>query len=189
MKLYNGMAPNPRRVRIYLAEKNIEIERVDLSFQDGEHRQPEILALNSLGKLPILELDDGRAIAESLTICRYLEELHPDPPLFGSEAFERATIDMWQRRMEHEILQVVANIGVHTLEFFKPFVTQIPAYAEAQRSLLSDKLAWLDKEISDGRSYLAGDDFSVADITAMAASRPVFTIPVLNFIFVLTYLI
>ena len=104
MKIHEfTMAPNPRRVRVFLAEKGIEVPSVQIDIGKGENRKPEFLAKNPMGAVPVLELDDGTCISESLAICRYLEELNPDPSLFGSDAEERALIEMWTRRMEAEI--------------------------------------------------------------------------------------
>ena len=170
MKLYNNAAaPNARRVRMFLAEKGIEIEYVEVAFDKGDNQTPEFLALNSLGKVPVLQLDDGRALTESMSICRYLEEVHPDPALMGVDAYDRAHVDRWNRRMELEVFNIVANVGVHTIPFFKDRVQQIPEFAASQRTAAAGKFAWLDKEISDGRTFIAGDRFSVADITGMAA--------------------
>jgi glutathione S-transferase len=170
MKLYNGPAPNPRRVRIFIAEKGIELPQVDLNLREGQSHTPEFRRLNSLGQVPVLVLDDGTAIAESVAICRYLEELHPNPSLFGTDPVSRARIEMWNRRMEIEILTTCGSVAVHTLDFFKDRVYQVPDYAKAQRAVMPEKWAWLDRELADGRPFIAGDSFSVADITGMTAS-------------------
>ncbi len=170
MKLYDGGAPSPRRVRIFIAEKGLDIPKVELDLTLGDNRHPDFLKLNSLGQVPLLELDDGTAISESIAICRYLEELHPEPALFGRSAIERAHVEMWNRRMENEILGTLANVAMHTLPYFKDKGTQVPAFAEAQREVARAKWAWLDGELSDGRAFVAGTVFSIADITGMAAS-------------------
>ena len=169
MKFYNAAAPNPRRVRIFLAEKGVEIPRQDLDLAKGESRTPEFLAKNSLAGTPILELDDGTVLAESVAICRYLESLYPEPALMGSDALESATIEMWNRRMEIEIMATLGDVVVHSVNFFADKVEQIPAYADAQRRMAAKKWAWLDEELADGRRFVAGDQFSIADITGMAA--------------------
>ena len=169
MKFYNAAAPNPRRVRIFLAEKGVEIPRQDLDLAKGESRTPEFLAKNSLAGTPILELDDGTVLAESVAICRYLESLYPEPALMGSDALEAAKIEMWNRRMEIEIMATVGNVVVHSVSFFADKVEQIPAYADAQRRMAAKRWAWLDEELADGRRFVAGDQFSIADITGMAA--------------------
>ena len=170
MKLYDGgRAPNPRRVRIFLAEKGIEVERVPVDMGAMGHHAPEIAALNPLKRLPVLELDDGTAISETMAICRYFEEERPDPPLFGTGAVGKAIVEMWQRRMEMHLLLLVANVFRHShpamAEWEKP---QLPAFAEANRPKVEDTLRWLDGELAN-REWIAGDAFSVADITAAVA--------------------
>jgi len=170
MKLYNATAPNPRRVRIFLAEKGLDVARVDLDLQAGESRTPEFRELNSLGQTPVLELDDGGVITESMAICRYIEALHPDPSLFGTDPRDCARIEMWNGRITHEIYGPIGNVGQHSLPFFATRRTQVPTFAEAERQVVPRKWAWLDAELADGRLFIAGDSFSVADITGMAAS-------------------
>lgn len=165
MKLYQGIGPNSYRVRIFMAEKGISLPMVDVDFAKGEHRAPEFLAVNSLGQIPVLELDDGTIITESVAICRYLEETHPDPPLFGRDAVSRAKVEMWNRRAELVIFATVGNVALHSDAFFKHRLTQFPAFAETERAAVPRKWAWLDEELDDGRPYLAGDEFSIADIT------------------------
>ena len=115
MKFYDLPAsPNARRVRIFMAEKGLELPKVTVDMMQGENSTPEYLAKNSLGKMPVLELDDGTCIAESAAICRYLEELHPEPSLFGRDALERARVEMWHQRMELEILLPMIAIFVHS---------------------------------------------------------------------------
>jgi glutathione S-transferase len=170
MKFYNAPAPNPRRVRIFLAEKCIDIPRVEVDLLGGENRTAAFCALNSLGQVPVLELDDGGVITESLAICRYLEELHPDPSLFGDNPRDRARIDMWERRISNEIYVRIGNVAQHSLPFFATRRVQVAAFAEAERQVVPQKWAWLDAELADGRRFIAGDGFSMADITGMAAS-------------------
>ena len=169
MKLYNAAAPSPRRVRIFLAEKRIEIPREDLDLFQGASRTPEFLAKNSLGGTPVLELDDGTILTESVAICRYLESLHPEPPLMGADALETAKIEMWDRRMEIEIFATLGTIAQHSFEFFADRIEQFPDFAEAQKRMAVKKWQWLDGEMADGRPYIAGDRFSIADITGMTA--------------------
>jgi glutathione S-transferase len=170
MKLYNAPAPNPRRVRIFLAEKGIVIPRVELDLPAGENRSAEFRKLNSLGQVPVLELDDGSVITESMAICRYLEELHPEPSLFGRNARDRARIEMWERRISNELFIRIGNVALNALPFFATRRTQVAAFAQAERQVVPEKWAWLDGELADGRPFIAGADFSVADITGMAAS-------------------
>ncbi len=169
MKLYNGMSPNGMRVKIYLAEKGIEVPVTNIDVMAGETQKPNYLALNSLGEVPVLVLDDGQIITESLAIFRYFEVLHPTPSLMGTTAAQQANIEMWARRVEQQIFATVSAIGVHEIPYFKYKIEQMPDYAVSMRRAFIKKLAWLDKEMSDGRLFIAGDDFSVADIAGMAA--------------------
>ena len=169
MKLYNLKAGmNPRRVRIFMAEKGLHCETVDIDMDAGENRRPEFLAKNPLGTLPVLELDDGTIIAESMAICRYLEELHPEPALLGRTALERAQVEMWNRRMELELLVPTTSVFLHTHPFWDGRITQYGDYGQSCRDLLLKRFAWLDGEIA-GRDYIAGNSYSVADITAQCA--------------------
>lgn len=169
MQLFNASAPSPRRVRVFLAEKGIDVPTTTLQILDGEARTPAFLAKNSLGGTPVLELDDGRILTESVAICRYFEELHPEPPLFGNDAYDRGLVEMWNRRMEIEILNRAGAIAQHTFPFFAQLITQVPALADAQRIDLARALEWLNQEMSDGRPFVAGSRFTVADITGIAA--------------------
>jgi glutathione S-transferase len=167
MKLYVAPGPNSYRVRIFMAEKGIKLPMVELDYAKREHKSPEFLKLNSLGQVPVLVLDDGAVITESVAICRLLEDLHPTPPLFGNDAKSKGLIEMWNRRMEQEVFGTIGNVTLHTNEFFKERVIQVPAFAEAQRKMIPGKWTWLDNEMSDGRPFLAGDQFSIADISGM----------------------
>ncbi len=169
MKLYQGIGPNSFRVRIFMAEKGIDLPRVNVDLTTGEQRGPEFLKLNSLGQIPVLVLDDGTVITESVAICRYLEEIHPAPPLFGTDAISRATVEMWNRRIELNIFGTIGNVPLHTEALFKDRLVQFPAFAETQRKAVPVKWAWLDREMDDGRTFIAGEAFSVADITGMVA--------------------
>lgn len=169
MKLYDAAAPNPRRTRIFVAEKGIDIDVVTLDFSKGDTQKPEFLKLNSQGLVPILELDDGRTICESVAISRYLEELYPDPPLFGVDAVDRALVEMWNRRAELQLMNTIAAIPRNTFDFFKGKFEQVPAYADAQRKQIVREFEWFDAEMADGRPYLSGDRFTIADITGMVA--------------------
>jgi len=167
MKLYDSkMAPNPRRVRIFLAEKGIEVPRVDVDIANRQNREPAFLARNPMAGVPVLELDDGRHISESVAICRYFEQLQPDPPLMGVDAADAGIVEMWNRRMEHEIFLNIAAPFRHTHEFFKGRIQQVPEWGEACRAAAVERLAWLDTELAD-REFIAGDRFTIADITAL----------------------
>lgn len=169
MKLYDdSRAPNPRRVRMFLAEKGIEIERVDVSIAAKDNRGEPYLAKNPLGLLPTLELDDGRLLPESMAICRYLEELHPDPPLFGRDAWERANVERWNRHAELEVLFNVAFAFQNTSPFWIGRREQVPEFGELATRNLRERMAWFDREL-EGRTFLVGDAITVADITLFAA--------------------
>jgi glutathione S-transferase len=167
VKLYDSaFAPNPRRVRFFLAEKGIEVPAVQVDIGKAENRQPEFLAKNPMGGLPVLELDDGTYLAETVAICRYFEEIQPDPPLMGTGAQGRALVEMWQRRMEIEVFLPIAQVFRNTHEFFKGRIVQIPEYGEACRDVSASRLAWLDEVLKE-REWIAGDRFTIADITAV----------------------
>ncbi|MBT3331549.1 MAG: glutathione S-transferase family protein [Rhodospirillaceae bacterium] len=161
-------SPNARRVRIFIAEKGLEIPTVAVDMAKGENKTAEYLAKNSLGKMPLLELDDGTFISESHAICRYLEEIHPEPPLMGTSPVERAQVEMWNRRIELEILLPLLNVFIHTHEMWKGVHTQIPEWGDICREKTLTSLAWLDGEIA-GRDYIANDTYTIADITAQCA--------------------
>jgi glutathione S-transferase len=159
---------SPRRVRIFLAEKGISIERREVDAAGGANATPDFLRLNPLGKLPVLELDDGTAIAESLAICRYLEALNPDPPLMGRTPREVADIEMWALRMDHELSQMIALSFVHSSDFYRGRIEQIPEVASWARGRALQTMAWLDGELAE-RSHIAGDGYTLADIVAQCA--------------------
>jgi glutathione S-transferase len=159
---------SPRRVRIFLAEKGISIERREVDAAGGANSTPDFLRLNPLGKLPVLELDDGTSIAESLAICRYLETLNPDPPLMGRTPREVADIEMWTLRMDHELSQMIALSFVHSSDFYRGRIEQIPEVASWARGRTLQTMAWLDGELAD-RSHIAGDGYTLADIVAQCA--------------------
>ncbi len=159
---------HPRRVRIFMAEKGIAIERREVDAAGGANALPDFLRLNPLGKLPVLELDDGSAIAESLAICRYLEALHPQPPLMGQTPQVSAQIEMWTLRMDHELSQPIALAFVHSSDFYRGRVEQVPEVAGWARNRALQTMAWLDDELAE-RSHIAGDDYTLADIVAQCA--------------------
>ncbi len=166
MKLHDSaMAPNPRRVRIFLAEKGIEVPTVQVDIGTKENLEPGVLALNPLGRVPVLELDDGTCIAESVAICRYFEGQQPDPPLMGADAQDAAVVEMWQRRMEQQVFENVAGCFRNTHDYFKGRIPQVPEYGEVCRGWAVERLAWLD-EVLEGREFIAGDRYTIADITA-----------------------
>jgi glutathione S-transferase len=170
MKLYDGgRAPNPRRVRIYLAEKGLTVptEQVDLGAM--QHRSKEFTAINPLQRIPVLVLDDGTVISESMAICRYFEELHPQAPLFGRTPLERALVEMWNRRLEFHLYGPVSQVFRHTHPAMAAReVPQVPAWAEANKPRVTEFLELFDHELAN-RPFAAGDAFSVADITGLVA--------------------
>jgi glutathione S-transferase len=169
MKIYDfALAPNPRRLRIFVAEKGLKIpvEQVDI-FQ-GKNRTPEMLKKNPAGGLPIMELDDGSHLAESVAICRYLEGLHPEPNLMGKDSREQAEIEMWNRRIELGLFGAAGRTFQHTHELFKGRLKQLPEYAATQRETVEQQLKWLDEQIGN-KPYIAADRFTIADITAEVA--------------------
>jgi glutathione S-transferase len=170
MKLYDGgRAPNPRRVRVFLAEKGIEVPQVPVDMGALGHRADELTTLNPLQRLPVLVLDDGTVLTESIAICRYFEELHPEPALFGAGALGRAQVEMWQRRMELNLLFPVAQAFRHIHPAMVEWeVPQIAAWGEANKPKAVEFLRLLDRELA-GRVFAAGDAFSVADITGLVA--------------------
>jgi len=169
MKLYAGKAPNAFRVFAFMREKNIDMPVEVLDVMKGETRLNEHLIRNSLGEIPVLELDDGTYLSESIAICRYLESLYPDTPLMGQTPLEIAKIEMWNRRMEQQIMGPHGQLGMHVIPIFADKIEQLAAYAETQQRLINKNWAWLDSELADGREYVAGSNFSVADITGMTA--------------------
>ncbi len=167
MKLYDTKtAPNPRRVRIFLAEKGIEVPVVQVDLNGKENRTPAFLEKNPFGSVPVLELDDGTCISESVAICRYFEGIQPDPPLMGTDAKDAAVVEMWQRRMEFEIFQPIANVFVHTHEWFKGRRPQVPEFGEVCRKHALARMKWLDEALAR-QPYVAGDRYTIADITAL----------------------
>jgi glutathione S-transferase len=167
VKLYDSaLAPNPRRVRIFLAEKGISVPTVQVDIGKQENRKPEFLAKNPLGGLPVLELDDGRFLAESVAICRYFEGRQPKPALMGVDATDAAFVEMWNRRMELEILSPAAQSFRHTHDFFKGRIKQVPEFGAVAKETALARMAWLDKELA-GREFVAGDRYTIADITAL----------------------
>jgi glutathione S-transferase len=170
VKLYNSnFAPNPRRVRIFLAEKGVSIPTIEVDLGKLEHKTTEFSALNPFQTIPALELDDGTVVGESIAICRYVEELHPEPNLFGATALERATIEMWQRRVEWRLLLPIAQVFRHTHPHMRLMEDpQIADWAAANRPRALQSMAIFDQILRD-RPFVAGDRFTIADITGLVA--------------------
>ncbi len=169
MKLYGAPmpAPNPRRVRIFLAEKGIVLPETSLDLRKREHKSDEHRARNSLRQVPTLELDDGACISETVAICRYFEETQPQPPLFGATPVERATVDMWVRRIEFIMMTPVGNFWRHAHPYTAALLTQYTDFGESNRTAYAGAQRWLDREL-DGRAFIAGDAYSMADICALS---------------------
>lgn len=157
---------------MFLAEKRsahpIDVELVPVDIAAREHQAEPFLAKNPLGLLPVLELDDGRVLCESVAICRYLEELYPEPALFGTGPFDRALVEQWNRRVEHELLFPIAQAFRNLHRFWKDRIAQVPAWGELCADRARERLRWLDGELGE-RAFVAGDRFSIADITALCA--------------------
>jgi glutathione S-transferase len=170
MKLYDGgRAPNPRRTRIFLAEKGIKLPMEQIDLGAMQHRSAAYTAVNPIQRVPALELDDGTVISESIAICRYFEELQPDPPLFGRGALEVARVEMWNRRLELHLLFPVSHVFRNSHPAMKEMeVPQVPAWAEANKPRVLEFIALLDRELVS-RPFVAGDKFTVADITGLVA--------------------
>ncbi len=168
MRLYNhAVAPNPRRVRIFAAEKGIELVLEEVDILAGQSRTPEFLAKNSSGAVPVLELDDGSYLSESVAICRYLEGLHPEPNLLGRDLREQAEVERWNRRMELELFGPIGRTVQNTSPIFQGRFKQFPEYGETQRVVVNQRLERMDHELN-GNDFVAGR-FTIADITALVA--------------------
>ena len=169
MKIYDTKtAPTPRRVRIFLAEKGIEMEYVQVDLAKGENMSPEMRTKNPIGKIPVLELDDGTCIGESDAICLYFEALHPQNPLMGTTPLEKATIAMWQRQIELCLFNQIGMCFQHTSGYFKDRMTPIAEFGKVSGISASKYLNVLEKRLVDNE-FMAGTSFSIADITAFCA--------------------
>ena len=170
MKLYDSArAPNPRRVRVFLAEKGVSVPTEQVDIGALAHKSAAFAAVNPMQRVPALQLDDGTVIAESMAICRYFEALRPEPPLFGRGAIEVALVEMWNRRLELNLLGPIASVFRHLHPAMKVLEQpQIPDWGEANKPRVAEFLGFLDGELKD-RLFVAGDDYSVADITGMVA--------------------
>lgn len=169
MKIYeNKIAPNPRLVRIFLAEKGVALEYVQIDLAKGDNLSDELKSKNVTTKVPFLELDDGTCIGETVAICRYFEEIQPEPPLMGTTPLEKATIEMWRRRVEMYFFLPVGNCFQHTTGFFKDRMTPIADWGVEAGKNAIDFLPVLEQQL-ENNAYVAGESFSIADITLLAA--------------------
>jgi glutathione S-transferase len=166
MKLYDSIGPNPHIVRMFVAEKGIEIEKQAVDIRAGENREASHLERNPHGQMPTLELDDGSYLSEVTAICEYLEEKHPTPALIGSTPEERAECRMWTRRVDLNICEPGANgfrFG-EGLRFFEKRIVCVPEASAGLKKIAANRLQWLDDQMADGREYLCGQRFTLADI-------------------------
>jgi glutathione S-transferase len=166
MKLYDSVGPNPRIVRVFMAEKGIEMPKQTVDLRGGENRQEAHLKRNPHGQMPTLELDDGSYLSEITAICEYLEEKKPSPPMIGATPEQRAECRMWTRRIDLNIAEPLAN-GYRYGEGQKFFEKRIPVVPEASPGLkvvAANRLKWLDDQMADGREWICGKRFTLADI-------------------------
>jgi glutathione S-transferase len=162
-------APNPKRVRMFLAEKGVTIPIRTIDLMALEHKGDDYRRIDPLARVPALVLDDGAVLTESVSICRYIESLHPEPALFGRDGREAAFVDMWQRRMEFELFLPVAFAFRHSHPRLAVLERpQVPEFAQAQRARAVSAMRWLDDVLATSL-HVAGDDFTIADITAFVA--------------------
>jgi glutathione S-transferase len=169
MLLYHDpRAPNPRRVRVFLAEKGVAYDTIEVSIAASAHQTVEFRKKNPIALLPVLEMPDGKVLRESMAICRYLEELHPEPNLFGVDAWERAQIEQWNRHAELELLYPISQVFRNTHTFWQGRIKQAPEFGAIMKEHVAARFDWIDQELAN-RPYFGGQRFSVADITAMCA--------------------
>ncbi|MDZ4870317.1 MAG: glutathione S-transferase [Alphaproteobacteria bacterium] len=169
MKFYNSIGPNPRAVRMFMAEKGLKIPLAEVDLLKGENRQDAYTKKNNAGQMPCLELEDGSTISEITAICEYLEDTNPKPALIGSTPKEKAETRMWTRRIDLNIVEPLANGFRYSqgLPLFKDRIPTAPEAAEGLKRIAQDRMLWLDKMIA-GRQWVCGDRFSYADIHLFA---------------------
>src|SRR3974390_515951 len=169
MKFYNSIGPNPRVVRMFMAEKGIEVPKTEIDLMRGDNRKDPYLKKNPHGQLPTLELDDGSTICEITAICEYLEDIHPKPALIGSTPQDKAEARMWARRVDLNICEPLANGFRFSqgLPLFKDRIVTVPEAADGLKKIVRDRLRWLDGQM-EGREYLCGKRFTLADILLFA---------------------
>ncbi len=160
-------APNPRRVRIFAAEKHMRLPTTQVSITAGEHKAADYLAVNPYGQTPALALDNGVVLTESVAICRYLDALHPEPPLFGHGPVGQAQVDMWTRRVELRLMTPLAMVWAHTHPFTARVVKpQYTEFGESQRPRVTAAMAEFDRALA-GRDWLDGEGYTIADIVLL----------------------
>jgi glutathione S-transferase len=160
-------APNPRRVRIFLAEKGVDLPETPVNMMKREHKSPEFRAKNSMGQIPTLELDDGTCISETVAICRYFEELHPEPPMFGTTAVEKALVDQWIRRIEFAVMSPVGNYWRHAHPRTAALLTQYKDFGESNAETYKGAQKYMNRELAD-RPFVVGDALTMADICLLS---------------------
>ncbi len=167
MKIYGSKAGNPVRVALFLAEKGLDIEFCPVDLLQGKHKEPEFVARNPFKEIPVLELEDGTCISETIAICRYIEAIHPEPNLLGRNGKEEAFIEMWQRRLEFNLYLPARAIFRHTSPHVKALEpVQLEAWADLNRTKIPESLAIIDNQLANN-VFVAGDNYSVADITLL----------------------
>lgn len=169
MKFYNSIGPNPRTVRMFMAEKGLKVPMVEVDLMKGENRQEPYTQKNLAGQMPCLELDDGTTVSEITAICEYLEDTHPTPALIGTTPKEKAESRMWTRRIDLNIVEPLANGFRYSqgLPLFKNRIPTAPEAADGLKRIAQDRILWLDKML-EGRKYLCGDRFTYGDIHLFA---------------------
>ncbi len=169
MKIFEtSKAPNPRRVRIFLAEKGIDMDYVEVDLAAGENLTAEMRAKNPTTKIPFLELDDGTCIGESIAICRYFEEMNPESPLMGRTPLEKAQVEMWQRRVEFHCMLPIGMCFQHTSGYFKDRMTPVVEWGKISGENALAYFAELNEHFKES-TYLVEDYFSIADIILLCA--------------------
>jgi len=165
MKLYNSIGPNPHVVRMFIAEKGLEIPMIQVDLMAGENRREPYLQKNSAGQLPSLELDSGHTVTEITAICEYLEDLHPTPPLIGATPEQKAECRKWTRRVDLNVCEPMANgfRFAEGLPLFKERIVTVPEAADGLKRIAQDRIKWIDREIA-GKEFLCGKRFTLADI-------------------------
>lgn len=169
MKLYNSIGPNPRLVRLFAAAKGLSLPLVEIDIMAGENRQPAYLAINPTGTMPVLELDDGARIAETMAICEYLEDVCPEPVLIGSTAQQRANTRMWWRWVDQMIVQPMTTgfRGAEGLEMFQNRVTCYPEVSERYKQEARNGWLWLEDQLADDSNYICAEHMTVVDIVLL----------------------
>ena len=165
MKFYNSIGPNPRVVRMFMAEKGLDIPKIEIDVVRGDNRKEPYLQKNPHGQTPALELDDGSTVCEITAICEYLEDIHPNPALIGTTPREKAETRMWTRRIDLNICEPLTN-GVRFsqgMAMFKDRIVTIPEAADGLKKIARDRVRWLDGQM-DGREYICGKRFTLADV-------------------------